>query len=1626
MPTGTPHDQHGRATEPPSRKAGAARDRAQETAPGGELPADPEARPPRHANDPGGSAPQGAQTRAVIKVVDAKAQPGDFLELPAEELEAALRALAATGKLRATKQVVLEFAEIAAVLRARRLKGARPGGARGPGDPPPDEMEEIALRQVLYSRGVTPVIERPGGKSQARAAARRRAKPPPSGPASGEAPSDSGVYGRPGERTEAWLAEPPRPGEPRVRVGVAAEEGVRVRALELDPGRAGQLMLEAYSGGFGPGRRAALESGTFTPALLSAAATAEGGLPPLAPPGHSGKTLSLTDPPGGLAAVTLNKLRAQLEAAEDYHLTGVGGVLEAERASAGRPARGASTLPAFTPPHEEEAGEAPGGAHAAARDRQKFLLRTLAEIRREPRDGEAVFELGALGELYSLGAMGPGGTYYSVLVGGRESPVAAQSLAAAAAAEAASDERTALQRRAFDEVTQARQFAMIVEDKFGAGRASELALALARGGLSGDSPTAILGQLRPRERELVETEFENRKKEWEGQVNNTCPHVRLAFRMRGARTSREAERIRRELAGYYAREPGRRPEAPRDRAKASPAGEWILCRSCGFRTVCPHVDELVRMESEGLPYDRVRERLQKYAVRYSSAGAGGGAPGDRYTYYCRICSERLAEFVSEDRTADYLRANSRIDDGLRRLVWTEALAASEFVRFAAPVNPRAFAGAAADVCHPLLVRVEGQLPRARGAAAARRAAPPPARREGPIDPFADSEADEPIDPRTRLYAVIFVYAYVLSLIARGLSAGAGSRTAAGRAKAGAGFEGVKPGARLSAYASRVLGTIAKQHGGLIARVPDVTPEFIAARFREAFRLVSESGDEGPSPAPGPQSHVVEVMTIDPVYRYAVVAAKAYGALPWGPAATPAAARREFETALGPGAMGRLQASAPLNELGRALLGLRPGGAGGRRATVEYSAALLRGRTPALVHKDPSVNLYARIYAPKDAETRGVKRGPFERLAELGRDLPGAASPRALESYVGGASWGGRERAAAKRARRAPSKRPAKAAPPPRPAKAAPPSAKKGDRRVGASLERPLVLAEPRGGPPELTAADPAYLLEAYLLFVRYTAKVVDRAAQETYRTDQARFAASEAGYLLARAAGARKPQMHLNVSVSAARFPEERATGMRLTELFDENGLHHVWGEPGDVLKGRLNDPEVPSHFRGPPPVYVYRPDGGASAGETLELTRKEVASRLSAAALAGESASPLAGYTLVDQRCPVCGVLRSETDTLDAEKARRALDSMVLFTSFFEFYELRCPVEGVHEFSGGGGAGADACRKCGLPKRVGGDPRSPAHYEEARAYFDEFSDAFRRDRAAIRASTATEAARPAPAGDEKEAPEAERFALWAAAWKADYGVLIRAAELAKTTVPALEALGATEGREYADVLSGVGAPPPPETSDDPRLYSADASVRVFVFDYNRLRYAAHLSKIPPATARLLQESGTPSGELGGLAEKLPDVTGAPGPGGFPGVAPGGDYAARRRAIVAHQGAAAAYQFSTETLARMALAVADAPDDPPWLKKLGESFAGRTLRSILRGWELLSAHRRFDFRAAFGSEVVDAGPSGEGVDFDSGTAGDVGEDVYAELEAADAESEDGVASAYSLEAVDIDTLENLE
>lgn len=336
----------------------------------------------------------------------------------------------------------------------------------------------------------------------------------------------------------------------------------------------------------------------------------------------------------------------------------------------------------------------------------------------------------------------------------------------------------------------------------------------------------------------------------------------------------------------------------------------------------------------------------------------------------------------------------------------------------------------------------------------------------------------------------------------------------------------------------------------------------------------------------------------------------------------------------------------------------------------------------------------------------------------------------------------------------------------------------------------------------------------------------------------------------------------------------------------------------------------------------------------------------------------------LVDTKCNICGVLKSQINTLSVEQTTKELKINRDKTALFLFYKSRCPIGGVHEYSQ-----KTSCIKCGITATS-----SDEYYKK---YHDKFVDQKReissaqnllsgdamRDNATQHINTKTRVV------------DATTFPKW----EPNFTSIVDLAAFADTTTTIIEAIGSMDGRPYADIIKGLDIPAEPKNNLDPRLFATDAEVRLLLTNYNIFRNASKITNLKPHIAALLEP--IPASDWATLMT-MPDIK--------------GDYYERFTYILQTDSAAMAYKFIIQSLCEKILLISK-PIGPEWLDTLKMDFAKKEIASILKNQKMFSKHGNFNWSIFDMSNVEDVDDideaaseadtekdffSGDGIDYD--------------------------------------------
>lgn len=180
----------------------------------------------------------------------------------------------------------------------------------------------------------------------------------------------------------------------------------------------------------------------------------------------------------------------------------------------------------------------------------------------------------------------------------------------------------------------------------------------------------------------------------------------------------------------------------------------------------------------------------------------------------------------------------------------------------------------------------------------------------------------------------------------------------------------------------------------------------------------------------------------------------------------------------------------------------------------------------------------------------------------------------------------------------------------------------------------------------------------------------------------------------------------------------------------------------------------------------------------------------------------------IVDYKDSTTGIIRSETQNQNVKKTKDAYTRNTKKKVFFNFYKIKCPENGIHNFSNG-----KSCSKCGL---------IDGHQQDS--YYTKYYDTFLTEISESQGQTS--------ALRKKGLDELKHYKP--IQWKYNIRPIIEVSKLISQPQSVIESIGAMEGRTVDDVKLNRNRPPFPSSLYDPQLTLPISHYQWAVSTYNR------------------------------------------------------------------------------------------------------------------------------------------------------------------------------------------------
>ncbi len=185
--------------------------------------------------------------------------------------------------------------------------------------------------------------------------------------------------------------------------------------------------------------------------------------------------------------------------------------------------------------------------------------------------------------------------------------------------------------------------------------------------------------------------------------------------------------------------------------------------------------------------------------------------------------------------------------------------------------------------------------------------------------------------------------------------------------------------------------------------------------------------------------------------------------------------------------------------------------------------------------------------------------------------------------------------------------------------------------------------------------------------------------------------------------------------------------------------------------------------------------------------------------------------FQIKDYKDSKTGLIRSQTSKLDKSRAERNYLKKHKKIILMSFYRTKCPADGIHDFKDG-----NKCDKCGLLLKDNNDA----------AYYEKYLKKFNEDVLKIKNNSMVDCIiKPSEHISTKSK------------WSYNPRYAIELSELISKPISVIDSIGATEGRTYLQILSGVNRPSLPTSYRDIQIVTAYSHFFNTVSIYTQLSY---------------------------------------------------------------------------------------------------------------------------------------------------------------------------------------------
>lgn len=250
---------------------------------------------------------------------------------------------------------------------------------------------------------------------------------------------------------------------------------------------------------------------------------------------------------------------------------------------------------------------------------------------------------------------------------------------------------------------------------------------------------------------------------------------------------------------------------------------------------------------------------------------------------------------------------------------------------------------------------------------------------------------------------------------------------------------------------------------------------------------------------------------------------------------------------------------------------------------------------------------------------------------------------------------------------------------------------------------------------------------------------------------------------------------------------------INMTDIYDINGNKHKWG------------------------IYVF-----SLGGKKMELTKKDMPALI--------STNDYKKMELIDYKCSICSQYASKTTGKNIEGI---LDELDKIQNFYRYYEYRCPIGEVHEWSTGDSNEVIICKHCHISKKKYQEHDSAYYNKHVSKYDKRTSDLGYQD---------------------PIVPNKKHLTTFVNKWNFNTNTITELAKVSDKKYNVLANLGFTEGVEYDNIVNGIHNPSLKLKPSRYHMNRLMGYVSLLVREYNILKNRSYIKSVPTAIKTMIKD----------------------------------------------------------------------------------------------------------------------------------------------------------------------------